>query len=217
MAKSYYYIAGAIVAIYLLTMKTGKAFSAPTASGDQRLCDTHGCGSFGASRGSRKHSGIDYIAAPGENIYSPISGKVTRFPYPYAGNTIYKGIQIENDKYIVKIFYMVASLPAGAYVATGQKIGVAQNIAAKYSQGMTNHVHFEIWDKATGKVIDPTKLIGGSPLNYNLVLEKGMKNLPEVVKLQEFVQVSADGIFGPQTEAALMAKKGVKKIALKDF
>lgn len=142
MKKNVALIAITALAIYLLM--TNKTFAKPTASGLIRGCDKHGCGSFGASRGTRKHDGIDYVAEPGQQILAPISGKVTRFPFPYGTDLSYNGIEIKNNDYTVKIFYMKPSVAIGQNVVAGQVIGTAQDIAKKYSPGMTNHIHIEI-------------------------------------------------------------------------
>lgn len=158
MKKQHWYIAGATL-LTLLVMGTNKAFGNITAEQRARGCDAGGwgCGSFGASRGARKHNGLDIVTTPGQTIYAPISGKVTRFPFPYSSDLSYTGIEIVNEVYKVKIFYMKATVSIGAQVKQGQQIGISQNIAAKYSSQMTNHVHIEVYDK-NGKFLDPTKL-----------------------------------------------------------
>jgi murein DD-endopeptidase MepM/ murein hydrolase activator NlpD len=145
------------IAIILLLMSTKKAFAKITALNSIRGCDQSGCGNFGASRGTRSHNGVDIKAAVGEKIFSPISGKVTRYPIPYSSDLRYSGIEIENNEYKVKMFYLSPSIPVGNFVTAGQAIGTAQNIAAKYTNPMTNHVHVEVY--AHGKLIDPTNLI----------------------------------------------------------
>lgn len=55
-----------------------------------------------------------------------------------------------------------------------------------------------------------------TPINKNLVLKKGSKG-KEVKTLQTLMKISADGIFGSQTEAKLMALKGVKQISLNAY
>ena len=55
-----------------------------------------------------------------------------------------------------------------------------------------------------------------SALNNNLVLMKGSKG-NEVKALQKLLGLTADGIFGPVTEATLKAKKGVVKISLAQY
>jgi murein DD-endopeptidase MepM/ murein hydrolase activator NlpD len=124
-----------------------------------RGTDAFGSGAFNASRdgGSRRHSGIDIVATPGEAVFSPISGKVVRIAYPYANDLSYKGLLIENSSYSVEIFYITPVVAIGSHVAAGQKIAVAQNIAAKYGTGMINHTHIEIRDK-NGKLLNPTNM-----------------------------------------------------------
>lgn len=53
-------------------------------------------------------------------------------------------------------------------------------------------------------------------LNENLLLQKGSKNL-ETKKLQTLLGITADGVFGLETEAALKAKKGLISITLAKF
>lgn len=139
-------------------MSTKKAFAKPTSTGAIRLCDTHGCGTYGAKRGNRIHQGEDYKVAPGENVYSPITGKITRIAYPYASDMSYKGVEIKSEDYTVKIFYMQLTVAVGTVVAAGSKIGVAQNIAAKYSPGMQNHIHVEVRDRS-GQLKQFSKLL----------------------------------------------------------
>lgn len=159
MKKSYWYIAGAIFITYLI-MGTNKAFGKVTADNIRRGCDQNwGCGSFGASRGTRTHNGLDIKTTVGQQILSPISGKVTRFPFPYGGDLSYTGIEIINSQYKVKIFYMKPSVAVNSEVTKGQVIGTAQNISAKYSSTMTNHIHLEVYNAKTGALLNPETLI----------------------------------------------------------
>lgn len=137
-------------------MSSNKAFAKITKENLDRGCDPMGCGSFGASRGSRKHKGIDIVAKPGETIFSPITGNVNRYPIPYAGDNRYSGIEIENATYRVMIFYMKTTLPIGSVVLAGQPIGTAQDLTLKHGSSMTNHVHLEVYKN--GVLIDPTDL-----------------------------------------------------------
>jgi hypothetical protein len=153
MKNTYWYIAGIGLIAYLI-MGTNKAFSKVTTNNIFRGCDPKGCGEFGAPRGSRTHIGLDIKAVPGEVIFSPISGKVTRFPFPYGNDLSFTGIEIVNNQYKVKIFYMKANVPANSTVKQGQVIGNAQDIAKKHGGGMINHIHLEVYDNV-GKLIDP--------------------------------------------------------------
>lgn len=119
--------------------------------------DAHGSGVFGASRGNRTHEGIDIITITNEDIYSPISGIVKRYAYPYANDLKYKGIIISNNDFEVKIFYINPVVLVGAKVEAGQFIGKAQNISSKYTPGMINHLHLEVRN-ANKQLLDPTNL-----------------------------------------------------------
>lgn len=144
-----------IIANYII-MKISGALK-PIIPGQKiRGCDPQGCGYFGASRGSRKHMGLDIVARPGETISSPITGKVTRYPYPYGDDLRYKGIEIVNQQYKIKMFYVDAFTQIGTEVKAGQPIGIAQDIASKYDGGMTNHVHVEVYKN--GVAVDPAGL-----------------------------------------------------------
>lgn len=137
-----------LAAITIIFLMTKKAFAAPTAANKIRGCDSHGCGTFGASRGGRTHQGEDFAIEPGGSIFSPISGTVTRFPFPYGDDLRYTGIEIKNSEYSVKIFYMGATVRVGQEVKAGQLIGKAQDIAKKYGPGMVNHIHVELRDSS---------------------------------------------------------------------
>lgn len=159
MKKKNWYILGTGLLIYLI-MGTQKAFSKITDNQKLRTCDPFGCGHFGASRGDRTHKGIDIVTFPNQNILSPIAGEVTRYPFPYQNDLSYQGIEIINNTYKVKIFYLVPIIPIGTTVSKGQVIAKSQNIASKYGSSMTNHVHFEVYKKQGTNwiLIDPTNL-----------------------------------------------------------
>jgi len=156
MNKTTFFFISTALFLYLI-MGTKKAFGKVTEKNIFRGCDKNwGCGNFGASRsgGTRKHNGLDIKTEVNEVILSPISGKITRYPMPYSDDAKYKGIEIVNDDYLVKIFYMIASVPIGSVVKQGQPIGNSQNIASKYGASMTNHIHLEVYDK-NRKLINP--------------------------------------------------------------
>lgn len=131
----------------------------PTLFGIIRPDDFHGSGQFGASRGHRTHKGVDYSVDEKDPILAPIYGRISRYPYPYAGDIHYKGIEIigleEHSAYKVKLFYVNPSIAIGTIVEPGTIIGYAQNISARYGPAlsMNNHVHMEIYKN--GKIIDP--------------------------------------------------------------
>jgi murein DD-endopeptidase MepM/ murein hydrolase activator NlpD len=124
--------------------------------------DTQGDGSFGASRKTHTHQGVDIEVQEGQTIYAPFSSIVNRIAYPYASDLTWKGVELfgvnEWDGYRLKIFYMVPNtLLIGQSVMKGQPIGYAQAISKKYTPAMQDHVHVELWKGSA--VIDPTRYI----------------------------------------------------------
>lgn len=144
----------------ILLMSTQKTFAKITSDFKFRGEDPYGSGAFGAPRdkGTRKHQGVDVITEPGESVLSPINGEVTRFPFPYGDDLRFTGIEIKNETYTVKMFYVTATVKAGTKVNKGTKIAVAQDLKSKYPNGITNHAHFEVRENKTGNIINPTKL-----------------------------------------------------------
>ncbi|SDZ90566.1 hypothetical protein SAMN05443667_101240 [Flavobacterium gillisiae] len=53
-------------------------------------------------------------------------------------------------------------------------------------------------------------------INFDKTLSVGSRGL-EVEKLQTLMGITADGVFGPQTEAKLFSLKGVKQISVNQF
>jgi len=160
MARRAYYIAGGIALLGVLyAFTTRRLFLPITKNQRYRGKDGFGSGAYLSSRdgSNRAHQGVDIVATPGQAIYSPITGKVTRITYPYANDLTYTGLEIINDDYKVKIFYIAPTLAIGSQVSAGQKIAVAQNISGKYGSTMINHVHIEVRDN-TGEILNPTKL-----------------------------------------------------------
>lgn len=150
-------IIGVATLIYLFM--SNKAFGKITTDNIKRLKDAWGSGAFGAARGEHIHQGLDIKTIVGQQILSPISGTITRHPYPYNGDLVYTGIEIKNAEFHVKIFYVKPVVAIGNTVAKGQVIATAQNIAAKYSSSMTNHAHIEVRNAKTGALINPETLL----------------------------------------------------------
>jgi hypothetical protein len=80
-----------------------------------------------------------------------------------------------------------------------------------------------IYTKYKGKGVETVEEIGtsadtipGVAINEELLLKKASKG-NEVKQLQQLMQISADGVFGPKTETKLIQLKGVKEITLKSF
>lgn len=130
----------------------------------KRGIDDWGDGSFGASRGSRKHIGIDFAAEPGQIVVSHVSGVVTKLGYPYASDLSYRYVEVTDDNMLKhRFFYVEPTIQLGEDVIAGETvIGVVQDISSKYRRSdrkpMTNHVHYEVKTQ-TGKVLDPDTVI----------------------------------------------------------
>lgn len=123
--------------------------------------DTQGDGHFGASRGRRRHNGLDIIVTPGSAVYCPIEGFMKRVAHPYGGrrNKKWLGCAIEGTGlylgYEVKIFYMDPFL-MGEYVYPNDIVGKAQAISKKYTSAMIDHLHVEV--RYRGMLVNPATL-----------------------------------------------------------
>lgn len=127
----------------------------------KRGTDDFGSGDYGASRGGRTHTGIDYCAEPGQPVCTSVAGTVTKLGYPYASDLSYRYVQITdalgNDH---RFFYVQPGVEMGAWVNPGDTIGEAQDIAGKYaddSRVMKNHIHYEVKDR-DGHFFDPESI-----------------------------------------------------------
>lgn len=113
--------------------------------------DSEGSGHFGASRGSRKHNGVDIVVIPGEDIIAPDSGVIVR-KASADSNKNYEGFLFKSDSgYEAKAFYLdLDENLIGKRVSKGQKIGVAQDVSQKYNlPNMLPHIHVEIYRNGT--------------------------------------------------------------------
>ncbi|SRR6266849_5069818 len=121
-----------------------------------RGSDRYGSGQPGSPRdhGSRAHKGLDLIASPNQQVFSPMRGNIIREAFPYKNDHSLRGILVrgidEFSGYEMKLFY-VNGLFSGLAIP-GQIIGHAMDLSKKYP-GITNHVHFEMTFK--GASIDP--------------------------------------------------------------
>lgn len=127
-------------------------------SNSLRDCDVHGCGYFGASRGNRSHNGLDFVTYENEQIKAPFDCKVTRYGYPYANDLNYRLIEVVGtgafSDYRCKIMYIKKTLEVGVRVKKGGVLCLSDNIAKRFSPGMINHVHVEVYKNNV--LIDPT-------------------------------------------------------------
>jgi len=124
---------------------------------DFRKCDPKGCGHFGASRGSRKHKGVDMACHPGTEVGSPVRGQVTKIGWPYSGHPEIRYVQVVAGQHQFRMFYVDPTVAVGDYIEMNDVIGTSQALGSLYP-GITEHVHFEIKDMA-GQYVDPTPVI----------------------------------------------------------
>ena len=125
--------------------------------------DGGGDGHYGSGRIGHIHQGTDVVCRPGQNVYAPFSGIVTRRAIPYSDDLRWQGLVIESDalSYECKLFYCTpAAGIVGSSIERGQLIGYCQAISQKYSSGVTDHLHIEI--RQNGTVKNPETLFAVS-------------------------------------------------------
>ena len=134
-------------------------FVNPTGYGP-RGKDAYGSGAFGASRGGRGHSGVDYVASAGQRVFAPIGGVVTRVGHPYSDDASFRYVEITNPQigYKARVMYVGPQVREGERVALGEEIGRAQTLQQRYPRGITDHVHLEI-ARLNGAAINAATLV----------------------------------------------------------
>ncbi len=129
-----------------------------------RGTDSYGAGHHGASRGSRVHDGTDYNSTPGQQVKTPISGKVTKISKPYSSGIdamVLSGVEIvASDGTTCWVWYMQPTVNiVGTVVKAGNSIiGTAKTLKNRYKNGITDHVHVRIHTRHGGKV-NPSTVI----------------------------------------------------------
>lgn len=112
--------------------------------------DTWGEGHYEAPRGERIHIGLDFAAAAGSVLISPVTGHVSKIGYPYWDDLSYRYVEVtDSDKYRHRFFYVEAEVEPGQIVlATVTRLGTVQDVVSRYPvpRGMKNHFHYEIKD-----------------------------------------------------------------------
>ena len=114
--------------------------------------DSEGLGGFGASRdgGTRLHLGTDYEGYEvGQPVFMPIkNATINRSLYVYKNDMRLSGVEIVNDDYIYKLFYVdVDPALIGKHVEQREQIGKLQDIRVRYSKKMKLHLHAEKYSK----------------------------------------------------------------------
>ncbi len=130
--------------------------------------DHFGSGEYGASRGNRKHKGLDIISNKGGKVFSPMDGKIKRTFHPYSNKCRFlMGVEIvgegEYSDYKMKLMYVDLddNVDIGDTVNKGDVVATQQDLLECYpprnGKSMTNHIHFEVYEN--GKNINPEKII----------------------------------------------------------
>lgn len=124
-----------------------------------RKCDQHGSGEFGASRGSRRHNGVDLACMAGTLVGSPVDGMVSKLGYPYGDDLSFRYVEVEAQGYAFRVFYIDPLVSVGRQVQRGDILGACQSLMQRYP-GITDHVHLEVKDEH-GDYVDPTPVLIG--------------------------------------------------------
>ncbi|ROL51839.1 Leukocyte cell-derived chemotaxin-2 [Anabarilius grahami] len=140
-----------LLSFLLLAVKFG-TLCRGNPSNRKRGCDTkYGCGNYGASRGNRKHMGLDIVCADGDTVVAPFDVKLNGKAAPYIkNNAINDGINLSGEGLCFKLFYVKPDSYTGT-LKKGQKIGSLLPMQSVYP-GITSHVHVQMCDKS-----DPTQ------------------------------------------------------------
>jgi len=107
--------------------------------------DQEGDGHYGASRGLRRHNGIDYECKEGQDVLAPFNMIILRVAKPKAGSSL-SGIEWQKGKSTGKMFYFLPDPNlTGNSVQEGDVIGVAQSVSKSYGlPKMKDHIHFQV-------------------------------------------------------------------------
>ena len=124
----------------------------------RREQDAHGSGHFGAPRGKRTHSGIDYAVLPGTRIVCPVEGRVTKLGYPYGDDLSFRYVQVtDHYGYAWRFFYVEPGVAVDDLIPSNSVIGTSQDLLGRYP-GITPHLHLEI-KNSLGNYVDPETLL----------------------------------------------------------
>ena len=94
---------------------------------------------------------------------SPVAGVVSKVGFPYRNDFSYRYVQVTSpDDYDHRFFYMYPQVDIGATVCVGDILGTVQNLGNRIgedgttlaSQGMPDHIHYEIKDNR-GNYVNP--------------------------------------------------------------
>ena len=133
--------------------------------------DRHGAGYYGASRGKRKHNGIDCLSnansveihAEGSIVRAMNFGMVTKLGYPYANDLSYRYVEVQDAKgYRCRYFYTDPTVEVGDSIEIGEMLGTVQVVKDSQGEPIVPHVHFEVVTGSRPKAYhDPVKYLCG--------------------------------------------------------
>jgi hypothetical protein len=143
-----------------------------------------------------KHMGEDLTCKVGEEVKSPIDGRIAALLSDGRARSEWKGVLIEgsgrDETKAVRILGIASGLDVGSEVSEGTVLGIAQN-PRKSFKGIEPHVHLEYY--IDGKARDPLQLVNerwkdrvkAYPMSggYLFSDHKGAKLIAKGLKLEE--------------------------------
>lgn len=113
-----------------------------------RGADNWGNGGYYATRGGRRHNGIDIVVKPHQHVRPITGGKVSKIGFPYDPHNHDKGFLryvdiLDTYGNHVRYFYLMPCVTTSQHVCSETVIGIAEDIT-KVWDGITNHYHFEV-------------------------------------------------------------------------
>lgn len=116
----------------------------------KRRCDNQGCGHYGASRGNRKHSGVDLCKPDSSSLddYTEViggfNGTISKVGYAYSDKP-HRYVEIKLTDFYCRIFYIEPCVSVGDKVSRETVIGHSMPLG-EYYEGITEHVHVEFFE-----------------------------------------------------------------------
>ncbi len=129
--------------------------------------DDWGAGHYGASRGSRRHNGVDVVNSPGDAVKSLTYGTVTKVGWCYGwkkhpDRKHLRYVQVTLDGNDCRYFYCKPTAAQGDKIKPGDELGIAHDLNAVFvderKRPMTQHYHLEIIG-TDGEFVNPADMI----------------------------------------------------------